>query len=36
MGNANDDVEKIKFNWAFNLPCVLLINGGQAFWEQKL
>lgn len=28
-----DDIEIIKHMWAFNMPCVLLINGGQAYWD---
>jgi hypothetical protein len=32
MGNSNDDADKIKFNWAYYLPCCLLINGGERFW----
>lgn len=36
MGNSNDDVDKVKFNWAFNMPCVLLCNQGQVYWERKV
>jgi hypothetical protein len=28
-----DDIETIKHMWAFNMPCVLLINGGQKYWD---
>ena len=36
MGTANDDIDKIKYNWAYFMPCVLLINNAQAFWPIKL
>ena len=36
MANANDDVDKMKYNWAFFMPCALLINGGQSYWKAKL
>ena len=26
----------MKYYWAFNLPCALLVNGGQAFWFKHL
>eukprot|EP00350_Pseudokeronopsis_sp_OXSARD2_P005864 CAMPEP_0170567254 /NCGR_PEP_ID=MMETSP0211-20121228/80363_1 /TAXON_ID=311385 /ORGANISM="Pseudokeronopsis sp., Strain OXSARD2" /LENGTH=40 /DNA_ID= /DNA_START= /DNA_END= /DNA_ORIENTATION= len=29
MGNPSDDVDKIKQHWAFNMPCMLLVNGGE-------
>ena len=30
--NAQDEVDKIKECWAFNFPCVLLVNGGKQYW----
>lgn len=36
MGNASDDVDKVKHSWAFNLPCMLLINGEESFWASRL
>ena len=33
--NAQDELDKIKECWAFNFPCVLLVNGGKQFWNQK-
>lgn len=35
MNNQNDDVDKVKFSWAFFLSCALFINGGQGYWETK-
>ena len=36
MGNE-DSSDKIKEMWAFNLPCVLLVNGPtQAYWQQRI
>lgn len=32
MQNKTDDVDKIKYYWAYNLPCTLLVNGGTIFW----
>jgi hypothetical protein len=32
MGNVNDDTDKVKHSWAFNMPCALLVNQGQLFW----
>jgi len=28
MGNQNDDIDKIKYYWAFYIGCALTINGG--------
>lgn len=36
MGNQNDEVDKIKYYWAYYISCALLLNGGQQFWEIKL
>jgi hypothetical protein len=30
----NDDGEKIKEMWAYNLPCVLLVNQKQNYWPK--
>jgi len=27
--DAGEDMEAVKQNWAFNMPCALLINGGR-------
>ena len=32
--NAHDEIDKIKECWAFNFPCVLLVNGGKAYWTR--
>lgn len=34
--NQNDDVDKIKYYWAYYIPCSLLLNGGNKFWEMKI
>lgn len=31
---AQDEVDKIKECWAFNFPCVLLVNGGKPYWTR--
>lgn len=36
MQNKNDDVDKIKYYWAYHLPCALLINGGLNFWKSHI
>ncbi len=28
MQNKNDDVDKIKYYWAYNMPCAIMVNGG--------
>lgn len=33
--NPNDDIDKIKYQWAYYLPCALLLNGGEVYWERK-
>lgn len=33
--NSQDEIDKIKECWAFNFPCVLLVNGGKTYWTQK-
>ena len=32
--NAQDEIDKIKECWAFNFPCILLVNGGKSYWTQ--
>jgi hypothetical protein len=32
QNTKSDDVDKIKYHWAFNLPCALLVNGKSKFW----
>ena len=32
--NAQDEIDKIKECWAFNFPCVLLVNGGKEYWTR--
>ena len=31
---ALDEHDKIKEMWAFNLPCMLLVNGKRKFWNE--
>jgi len=33
--NSQDEIDKIKECWAFNFPCVLLVNGGKTYWTRK-
>jgi hypothetical protein len=33
--NNTDDIDKVKYQWAYYLPCALALNGGQAFWEKR-
>jgi hypothetical protein len=30
--SAVDDVDRLKEQWAFNMPCLLMINGGYKYW----
>ena len=32
QNTKSDDVDKVKYHWAFNLPCALLVNGKSKFW----
>ena len=34
--NQNDDVDKVKYYWAYFIPCSLVLNGGNVFWESKI
>lgn len=36
MQNKTDDVDKVKYYWAYNLPCALLVNGKSVFWFNHL
>ena len=36
MQNKNDDVDKVKYYWAYNMPCAIMVNGGQKFWFSHL
>lgn len=36
MQNKSDDVDKIRYYWAYNLPCAIMVNGGNEFWFQHL
>lgn len=33
--NSQDEIDKIKECWAFNFPCVLLVNGGKSYWNSR-
>lgn len=35
-GGKTEDVDKIKYYWAYNMPCAILVNGGQKFWNSHL
>lgn len=26
--NSNDDIDKVKYYWAYFIPCALMLNGG--------
>ena len=32
MQNKTDDVDKVKYYWAYNLPCALMVNRKANFW----
>jgi hypothetical protein len=34
--NTNDDIDKVKYYWAYFMPCALLLNNGQTYWELKI
>lgn len=34
--DGQDDVEMIKHMWAFNMPCVLLVNGAKDYWQFRM
>ena len=36
MQNKTDDVDKVRYYWAYNMPCAILVNGGQKFWFDHL
>ena len=29
---TQDEMDRVKEMWAFNLPCILLVNDGKAYW----
>ena len=33
MATKGDDLDKVKYYWAFNMPCALLVNQGTNFWK---
>jgi hypothetical protein len=35
MQNKSDDVDKIKYYWAYNMPCALMVNDPK-FWKSHL
>ena len=34
--DGSDDVETVKAMWAYNMPCVLLVNGAKEYWTAKM
>ena len=36
MQNKSDDVDKVRYYWAYNMPCAILVNGGNSFWLSHL
>lgn len=36
MSIRGEDEDKVKYQWAYNMPCALLVNGGIKFWTKKL
>ena len=36
MQNKTDDIDKIKYYWAYNMPCALLVNGKSKYWFASL
>jgi hypothetical protein len=34
--NQTDDIDKVKYYWAYFMPCALLLNGGNSYWESRL
>jgi hypothetical protein len=35
MQNKSDDVDKIKYYWAYNMPCAILVSP-YSFWKEHL
>ena len=33
---TQDEMDRVKEMWAFNLPCLLMVNGGKAYWTAKV
>jgi hypothetical protein len=36
MQNKTDDIDKIRYYWAYHMPCALLVNGKQKIWFSHL
>lgn len=36
QNGKTEDVDKIKYYWAYNMPCAIMVNGGQKFWKSHL
>ena len=36
MQNKTDDIDKIKYYWAYNMPCALMVNGKSKYWFASL
>ena len=33
---TQDEMDRVKEMWAFNLPCILKVNGGKAYWNSTV
>ena len=33
---TQDEMDRVKEMWAFNLPCILMVNGGKAYWKSHV
>lgn len=33
---TQDEMDRVKEMWAFNLPCILLVNGGKQYWKTRV
>jgi hypothetical protein len=34
--DGSDDIEVVKAMWAYNMPCVLLVNGAKDYWTARM
>lgn len=35
--NKSDDIDKVRYYWAYNMPCAILVNGSSnQFWNDNL
>mgnify|MGYP006893258641 CR=1 FL=1 len=34
--NKADDIDKVRYYWAYNMPCAVLVNQGTTFWDDHL